>query len=125
MKVLLADDDPDQLALRCMLVERSGFETIQASDSDAATRLAECHKPECAVIDLRLPTEERGSRLIRELKRLDPAIRILVITGSSPDHVARSPIAKLIEGVVVKGGPSRLLLQKLRSVAADLPVTGD
>jgi CheY-like chemotaxis protein len=125
MKVLVADDDPDQLALRCLLVERSGFETIKASDSDSAARLAEAHKPDCAVIDLRLPTEELGSRLIRELKRLNPAIHILVITGSAPEQVARQRVANLIDGVVVKGGGPGLLLQKLRSLAAGLPVTGN
>ena len=120
MKVLLADDDPDQLALRCMLVERSGFETISAHDGDSAARLAEFHRPECAVIDLRLPTEELGSRLIRELKRTDPSIHILVITGSNPEHIARQAIGELIEGVVPKGGGAGVLVQKLQSVAADL-----
>src|SRR4051812_13145007 len=103
MKVLLADDDRDQLALRSMLLERSGFETILAFDGASATELAAAQKPECAVVDLRLPTEELGLQLIRELKSLDPAIHIIVITGGNPGRVARQPVADLIEGIVQKG----------------------
>jgi CheY-like chemotaxis protein len=68
MKVLVADDDPDQLSLRSMLLERSGFQTMGAADPVSAAELAASQKPECAVIDLRLPTEERGLWLISELK---------------------------------------------------------
>ncbi len=77
------------------------------------------------MIDLRLPTEELGWRLIRDLKRLNPEIHILVITGTSPEQVTGRPVAKLIEGLIVKGSSSRLLLQKLQSLAAELPVTGE
>jgi CheY-like chemotaxis protein len=117
MKVLLADDDRDQLALRSMLLERSGFETILAFDGASAAELAAAQKPECAVIDLRLPTEELGLQLIRELKSLDPAIHIIVITGGNPGPVTRQPVADLIEGIVQKGASSGLLIQKLRSLA--------
>lgn len=119
MKVLLADDDRDQLALRSLLLERSGFETIRASDWVSAAELAAAEKPECAVIDLRLPTEELGLELISELKRLDPAIRIVVITGGNPERVARQPVAKLIEEIVLKGASSGLLIRKLKSIALE------
>ncbi|MGI8959873.1 MAG: response regulator [Bryobacteraceae bacterium] len=118
MKVLLADDDPDQLSLRSMVLQQSGFETIGAADDLSAAKLAASHKPECAVIDLRLPTEERGLGLICELKRLDPTIHIIVLTGGNPERLARQPEANLIEEIVVKGAPSGPLIQTLKSLAA-------
>ncbi len=117
MKVLVVDDDPDQLVLRTMLLEQTGFETIRAADAGSAADLAAAEKPECAVVDLRLPTEELGLELIRELKRLDPAIHIVVITGGNPERVAREPVADLIEEILQKGGPSGLLISKLKSLA--------
>jgi DNA-binding NarL/FixJ family response regulator len=118
MKVLLADDDLDQLSLRSMLVERSGFETIGAADHISAAELAASQKPECAVIDLRLPTEERGLWLIGELKRLDPAIRIIVLTGGDPERLARQTAASLVEEIIVKGASSGQLVRKLKAIAA-------
>jgi two-component system response regulator RegA len=118
MKILVADDDPDQLSLRCMLLERNGFEAIGAADCIVAAKLAADHKPECAVVDLRLPTEELGLRLVSELKKLDPAIHVIVLTGGNLDRLARQPEANLIEDIVVKGTSSNPLIRKLKSLAA-------
>jgi DNA-binding NtrC family response regulator len=118
MKVLLADDDPDQLSLRSLLLERSGFETIGAADHVSAAELAASEKPECAVVDLCLPTEERGLWLIGELKRLDPTIHILVLTGGNPVSLARQAAAALVEEIIVKGASSGPLIRKLKSLAA-------
>jgi two-component system, cell cycle sensor histidine kinase and response regulator CckA len=118
MKVLLAEDDPDQLSLRSMLLERSGFETIGAADHVSAAEVAASQKPECAVIDLRLPTEECGLWLITELKRIDPAIHIVVLTGGNPERLARQTAASLVEEVVLKGASSEPLIRKLKSLAA-------
>jgi DNA-binding NtrC family response regulator len=118
MKVLVADDDADQLSLLSMLLGRSGFEAIGAGDSVAAAELATARKPECAVVDLRLPTEERGLWLITELKRLDPAIHIIVLTGGNPERVARQTAASLIEEIIVKGAAFGPLIRKLKSLAA-------
>ncbi len=73
MKVLIADDDREQLSLRGMLLRQNGIETIEAGDEVSAVELAMSQHPDCAIIDLRLPTEELGLRLIRELKALNSA----------------------------------------------------
>jgi DNA-binding NtrC family response regulator len=116
MKVLVVDDDGDQLSLLCMLLQRSGFEAIGAVDSVGAAELAAAEKPECAVVDIRLPTEELGLWLISELKRLDPAVHIIVLTGGNPERLARQTAASLIEGVIVKGVASGPLIRKLKSL---------
>jgi DNA-binding NtrC family response regulator len=117
MKVLVADDDEDQLSLLCMLLARGGFEAIGAVDSVSAAELAGAQKPECAVVDLRLPTEDRGLWLIGELKRLDPAIHIIVLTGGNPERLARQTAANVIEEIIVKGAASGSLIRKLKSIA--------
>ncbi|MBV9303249.1 MAG: response regulator [Acidobacteriaceae bacterium] len=117
MKVLVAEDDPEQLSLRCMLLDQSGFDAIGAADGPSAVDLAVAQKPECAVIDLRLPTEELGLRLISELKRMDPSIHILVLTGSDPQNLVQKPEAELIEEIVVKGTPTGGLIHKLKLLA--------
>ncbi len=42
---------------------RSGLETLEAADAASALQLAAACKPECAVVDLRLPTEKLGLRV--------------------------------------------------------------
>jgi|SRR5579875_214323 len=112
MKILVAEDDEDQLFVRCMLLRESGFEPIPAPDLAAALNLSAAQKPECAIVDLRMPTEDDGFHLIRHLKAADPAIRIIVLTGAASGRLD-SP---LIDGVIVKGSPTSVLLQKLREI---------
>ncbi len=115
MKVLIVDDDLDQLLLRGMLLRQSGFETAEATDIESALEMAAAYKPELAVVDLRLPTEELGLSLIRRLKTLDPTIRVFVLTGADPKRFARHPERQLVEDVLLKGNSAQLA-EKLRAV---------
>lgn len=117
MKVLIVDDDLDQLLLRGMLLRQSGFETAEATDIESAREMASAYKPELAVVDLRLPSEELGLALIRELKTLDPAIKVFVLTGGDPKRFARHPESQLVEDVVLKGASAQLT-EKLRAAEA-------
>lgn len=117
MKILLADDDADQLSLRGMLLRRSGFETIEATDLASAIQLARAQKPTCAVVDLLFPTHEIGFQLVRELKTLDSSIRVFVLTGGDPARWSQRREADLIEEVLMKGSPSAHLIEKLRAVS--------
>lgn len=116
MRILLADDDSDQLALRSMLLAHSGFETLEAPDRSAALKLAAERKPECAVVDLRLPTEDIGLQLIRELKDLDAGMHVFVITGVNPERFRRRPESRLVDEVIVKGASSAYLVRQLQSL---------
>ncbi len=118
MKVLLADDDRDQLELRCLLLQRSGFETIAATDQAQALRNATDESPECAVVDLCFPTEQAGLSLIRGLKDLNAAIHVFVLTGFDPKRLDRFPEKSLISGVIAKGsGASASLVKVLNTLA--------
>jgi two-component system response regulator RegA len=57
-----------------------GFEVINASNADEARALTRRHQPRYCVLDLKLG-EENGLRLIPDLHRLVPDMRILLLTG--------------------------------------------
>ncbi|HEY1950227.1 MAG TPA: DUF167 family protein [Bryobacteraceae bacterium] len=120
MKVLLADDDRDQLHLRAMVLAKSGFEIIEASDSASAIKAAKEHKPQCAVVDLRFPTQVHGLALIRALKALDAAMCVIVLTGADPGNLDHMPEKSLIDEVIVKGSASAQLVTKLRQFAGSV-----
>ena len=118
MKVLVVEDNPDQLAVRTMLIESSGFEVLGAVDRKSAMESAGLGRPVCAVVDLRLPKESDGLQLIRELKHGDPAIRLIVLTGADPARFKRRPEAELVEVVMRKPASSGELIQRLKEFAA-------
>jgi DNA-binding response OmpR family regulator len=53
--VLVADDDPDILALVSFRLERAGYDVLGASDGEEALRLALGHAPDLAVLDVMMP----------------------------------------------------------------------
>ncbi|HZS54545.1 MAG TPA: response regulator [Bryobacteraceae bacterium] len=118
MKILVADDDLDQLAIRCLLLEQSGFETVQASDPASALAIARTEHPDCAIVDLRFPTEESGLRLLRDLKTLNSAIHLFLLTGANPMRLASRTETGLVDEVFEKGSASGSLVRKLKAVAA-------
>jgi two-component system response regulator RegA len=60
--------------------EERGYEAQPAGDHDAAVAIAEQESTEYALVDLRMPGKS-GLELVRELHRIDPATKIVVLTG--------------------------------------------
>jgi two-component system, NarL family, response regulator EvgA len=117
MKVLIVDDDREQLGIRKMLLESSGFDVVEASDGVRALHLARQHVPNCALMDLNLPTQLEGLALIRDLKAMDNNIHVLVLTGSDPQSFRKHPEASLVDEVFRKPTSSAALIRKLRAYA--------
>lgn len=121
MKLLLTDDDVDQLELRSLTLSNAGYEVCTALDERTALQLAAQQKPAVSVVDLRFPTEEAGLRLIRALKKFDHQLGVIVLTGSDPKRFETLPERALVEAVMTKGNASRQLLEHLmrRKLAVD------
>lgn len=118
MKVLLADDDKDQLDLRRLVLTKSGYETIAVTTAEAALEQAKIEHPQCAVIDLKIPTEAIGLALIRALKAFDSAMRVFVLTGTDPKRINGLPERNLVEEVLTKGSSTAYLMKKLGELAS-------
>lgn len=117
MKVLLVDDDADQLELRGLTMAKAGHEICAAGTVQAALRLAAEQHPELAVVDLNMPTQEAGLRLIRGLKKLDVRMRVIVLTGADAKQLEKLPERALVEKVFTKGNASRQLVTHLKDSA--------
>ena len=120
LKILVVEDDPDQLIIRCMLLSHHGYETRRAGDAATAVRIATEDQPDVAIVDLRLPTEEIGTSLIRELKMLRPALTIIVLTGRDPKSLQQIPDLALADEILQKGNSSVALLDSLAKVKVSL-----
>lgn len=78
--LLLADDDVTFCEVMSRALRRRGFEVSVAHDAEHAARLAETDPPEYALVDLKMPGES-GLALVRRLHAIEPATRIVVLTG--------------------------------------------
>ena len=78
--LLIIDDDATFGRVLARALSSRGFEVINAVNADEARALTRRHQPRYCVLDLKLG-EENGLRLIPDLQRLVPDMRILLLTG--------------------------------------------
>jgi len=79
---LVVDDDTAFTEALSRVLRRRGHIVHTAQDAAGAIALCQAHRPERAVIDLKLE-QSSGLHLIGQLRALDAAIQIVVLTGYS------------------------------------------
>jgi len=78
--LLLVDDDVVLRERLAKALRARGFEVRTAGSFEEAMALARAESPEYAIVDLRMPGRS-GLELVKSLKEVDAATRILVLTG--------------------------------------------
>jgi DNA-binding response OmpR family regulator len=76
--VLIADDDPDILALVSFRLERAGYEVVQARNGEEAVHVALARRPDLAVIDVMMPRTD-GYEATRQLRQQEETSRMPII----------------------------------------------
>jgi len=80
--VLIADDDPDILSLVSLRLKKAGFGVVTAADGEEALRAVREHRPELAIVDVRMPKMD-GLELIRRIRADEQSGDIPVIALSA------------------------------------------
>jgi DNA-binding response OmpR family regulator len=76
--VLVADDDPDILALVRFRLERDGYEVLSAPDGETALDLALARTPDLALLDVMMPRLD-GYEVTRRLREHGATATIPII----------------------------------------------
>jgi len=80
--ILVADDEPDQVAFLSTVFEDNGATVLQAMNGDEALEMARKEKPDLLTLDLSMPGMNVGE--VFELIRKDPELaqlKICIVTG--------------------------------------------
>ncbi len=81
-KIVVADDEPDQVTLLSTILEDHGATVFEATTGDEALELVHREKPDLLTLDLAMPGKDAGE--VFEMLRNDPDmadVKICVITG--------------------------------------------
>lgn len=121
-KILCVDDKIDNLQIRAMMLERSGYEAVIATDHDSALQVCKDGSVDLAVLDYHLANGETGENLARELRAINHELPIILLTGdiSVPPSAAENVNAVMIKGM---GGP-RALLNLIEKLLPDATLPG-
>ena len=102
-RILVVEDDEDNLQLVCFLLEQAGYELLQARDGQRGLDLAHSHHPEMVLLDMSIP-EIDGWNVARQLK--DSAetqdIIIVALTGHTAPGDRKRALTAGCDGYITK-----------------------
>jgi DNA-binding NarL/FixJ family response regulator len=119
VRVLLADDEPMiRVGVRAILATDPEMEVVaEAADGREAVALTLRHKPDIALLDIRMPRLD-GLAAAEELRRVAPGTSLMMLTTFSEDEFITRALSLGVSGFVLKSGDPRELIAGVRAVSA-------
>jgi DNA-binding NarL/FixJ family response regulator len=102
MRVVIADDSVLLREGTARLLEEAGVEVVaQAGDAEELLRKVRGHKPDVAIVDIRMPPthEDEGLRAAIEIRREHPGMGVLILSQYVEEHYASQLLEEGAEGV--------------------------
>ena len=102
MKLVVADDSVLLREGLVRLLEEAGFEVVgQAGDAEDLLRKVKAHKPDAAIVDVRMPPThtDEGIRAAQEIRAELPGVGVLVLSQYVEETYARELLADDAAGI--------------------------
>jgi CheY-like chemotaxis protein len=80
VQVLVVDDNPAVRQLARAMLEHGGFEVAEAGDGDEAVRAFRGRPAGVVLVEVFMPIKD-GLETIRELRALDPGVKVVAMSG--------------------------------------------
>ena len=119
IRVLVVDDDADfQWLIRLNLqLEHDTTVVGVAEDGETGVALALREQPDVIVMDLMMPRID-GFEATRRIKRVRPAVKVVVVTSFSVDNATRQEMYRSgVDALLGKRDVATALVPMIRSVA--------
>lgn len=113
-RILLVDDDMDELELLGQLLRNAGHEVDMASDAEKALQMLEAFQPHVAIIDIGLPDLD-GYELARRMRERAPC-RLFALSGYGANTAPADNVVTSFDRHFVKPVALPLLLAAIRDM---------
>jgi DNA-binding NtrC family response regulator len=113
--ILCVDDDAEGMASRKEVLESDGHQVWQAPSATAAMRIMQSEPIELAIVDYYL-VNTNGVALATDMKRLNPNLAIIVLSGFGQLPGEAVGIAN---SWILKGSGAKQLLLTVRKIMAE------
>jgi DNA-binding NarL/FixJ family response regulator len=119
ISVYLVDDVPELRELvKYGIEEDPGFEVVgEAGDGRSAIEGIAEIRPAAVLLDLSMPDMD-GFQAIPEIRRINPDVAIIVLSGFSADRMGAAVVERGADGYIEKGSPMQELRDATRTAVA-------
>lgn len=119
IRVLLADDEAMiRAGVRAIVESDPDIEVVaEAADGREAVELVLAHRPDVALLDIRMPRMD-GLSATAELRRVAPDTRVVILTTFGEDEYISQALGDGASGFLLKAGDPRELISGVHAVAA-------
>jgi PAS domain S-box-containing protein len=114
-RILVADDEPGVRGFVRAVLERGGYEVVEAADGKQALRRMRAGQVDLLITDLVMP-EQEGIEVIQALRRDAPGVGIIAISGAFGGQFLKVAQALGADAVLSKPVSGELLLAKVAEV---------
>jgi CheY-like chemotaxis protein len=114
-RILCVDDDVEGMASRREVLESDGHEVREAASADEALRIMKTEEIDLAIVDYYL-TNTNGLALATDLKRLNPALPIIMLSGFG--QLPGEGVG-IMNSWILKGSGPKQLLREVQKVIAE------
>jgi PAS domain S-box-containing protein len=123
-RILLVEDEPAVLDLMRRTLESYGYTVLHASTPDRAIKSLQDHgaRVDLLLTDVVMPVMN-GRELAAQLRRLDPGLRVLYMSGYSSDVVAERGLLPADVSLITKPFSPTALAARVREIL-DAPAPG-
>jgi len=113
--ILLIDDDEFMLSTLSDLLVTAGFDVIQTADGPQGIELFERRKPAAVILDLGLPSMD-GLQVLKRIRQIDQAAKVIVVTGYPSEAAADTARAMGASAFVSKPFARNELIEQIEAV---------
>ncbi len=119
LKLLIADDhDIVRTGMKALLEDQPGWQVVaEAGTGRQAVEKAKATTPDVCVLDVTMP-ELNGLEAARQIKKLLPAIEILILTVHESEQIASEVLKVGARGYILKSDAGRELVAAVKAVSA-------
>ncbi|MFQ3324398.1 MAG: two-component system response regulator AdeR [Pseudomonadales bacterium] len=112
--ILVAEDEPEILAIVIPYLEGAGFRTIQASDGALAYTLFQQLNPDLVLLDIRMPKRD-GIEVLRDIRRISNT-PIIMLTAMADDIEKISALRLGADDYILKPFNTLEVVERVKAV---------
>jgi CheY-like chemotaxis protein len=113
--ILCIDDHWNGLIARKMMLEKNGYEVLEATGVEEALKLFLSRNIDAVVLDYQMPGTS-GDAIAAKMKRINSQVPIMLLSAYGP--LPRSKL-RAVDSFVTKSQPPSILLSKLQGLLSD------